>query len=488
MSTLEQPTSYERPVHAVLWNIIGRLVRQILQFVVSIALIRLLKPEDFGLVAMVTVFTGFAQSYVDLGVGAALIQRKDLRSEYLHTGFWINMLAGLAICLLMLALSYPIAALYKEPRLQALIAVSSLQFPLSGLSVVHVALLSRAIRFRELNIVEVVSALFSGVASIVLALLGFGVWSLIVGTLSYSFCRVLTSYLFTRWKPRLVFHLQAVREIFRYSAPLVGSDTLNYWVRNADNFLLGRFWGAVELGFYSRAYALMMLPIGQITYSIGAVMFPFLSREQHNPQRLKHILLKSHRLMLLVAFPLMVGLFVLAETFVRAVFGEKWLPIVAMVRVLSIVGAFQVVGSSVGWVSNSTGRTDISLRMSIMSAIVSLACFAIGLPFGGLGVATAYAVGYILVVFPLGWVMAGRLINMSLAEIVHNLAKLLLPAAIMALAVWSVNHIILGHTVPLTRVVWSTLVGAVVYPICVRLLLPQLYAEAYAIIREIGKR
>jgi PST family polysaccharide transporter len=178
----------------------------------------------------------------------------------------------------MISLSYPIAVLYNEPRLQALIAVSSLQFPISGLSVVHTALLSRSIRFRDLNTVEVVSTLLSGLIAIVCALSGLGVWSLLTGALSYPLFRAFTSYLFTRWKPIFTFDKQAMKDLFRYSVPLIGSDTLNYWVRNADNFLLGKYWGAQELGFYSRAYALMTLPIGQITYSIGAVMFPFLSR------------------------------------------------------------------------------------------------------------------------------------------------------------------------------------------------------------------
>ena len=484
MKTTVTETIEVHPTSAVMWNMVGRLVRQVVQFIVSVALARILAPKDFGLLAMAGVFTGFAQNYVDLGVGAALVQRSNLTRKHISTGFWLNVMASVVLFLLLATLAVPISLIYEEPRLRPLLLVLSLQFPLSALSVVQVALLTRAMRFREINIVDVLSTTASGILSVWCALVGFGVWSLVVGTLVYPFSRSLIAYLYTKWIPVLRFDRQAFEEIARFSAPLVGSDTLNYWVRNADNFLIGKYCGSTELGFYSRAYAVMMFPISQLTYSVGAVMFPFLSRLQADAASIKRVLLKTHRIIALLAVPVTLGVCVMAEVFVEALLGRKWLPIVPTLRVLTLIGMAQSIGSSVGWVTNSIGRTDVSLRMSIMSAAVSLTAFVVGLPYGGFGVATAYALGYYLIIFPVGWIMAGKIIGLSFAELCRNIVPLLGAGAMMAVSIYAVDQFLAGKVAVVLRLILGGMSGTLVYFVLIWLFSKPIVLEAIDILKQ----
>ena len=472
------------PTSCVIWNIAGRFVRHVIQFIVSVVLARILAPSDFGLLAMATVFTGFAHTYVDLGVGAALVQRKELTTKHVNTGFWLNAAVSILLYLVLALLAVPISLIYGESQLRLVLMILALQFPLSALSVVPVALLSRAMRFREMNLIEIVSTTVSGFVSVSFALAGLGVWSLVAGTLVYPLSRFVTAFSYTRWVPVARFDTQVFSEIARFSAPLVGSDTLNYWVRNADNFLIGKYCGTTELGYYSRAYAVMMFPISQLTYSVGAVMFPFLSRLQSDTAFIKRVLLKAHRMIALLTVPLTLGIFVTAEVFVEALLGRKWLPIVPVLQVLSLVGMAQSIGSSVGAVTNSIGRTDVSFRMSIMSAAVSLTAFVLGLPYGAFGVAVAYAAGYYLIVFPMGWVMAGKLISLSLRELYSNVTPMVVAGVLMAFSIYLADRFLVDRAGAVVRLVLTGALGTCVYFGLVWLFSKSTVLEAIDIFRQ----
>ena len=203
--------------------------------VLMVILARLLMPEDFGLVGMIVVFTGFAGIFSDAGFGAALIQKKAVEERHLSSVFWLGMIVGALLSVITICGAPSIAVFYDEPLLKPLASLIALNFVLVSLTIVPSALLRRSMSFKRLTFVNIIAMVVSGGAAIVLALSGLGVWTLIWRALLSSAVTVLCLWILTEWRPRFTFQGKALRELLNFSGNLVGSSTFNYWVRNADN-------------------------------------------------------------------------------------------------------------------------------------------------------------------------------------------------------------------------------------------------------------
>jgi O-antigen/teichoic acid export membrane protein len=413
------------------WASGGRVLQQLLRVLALTALARMLIPADFGLVAMVAVFTGFAAVLVDLGFTAALVARREVTEQHLASAFWLNAAMGVLLALAMSALAPVVAAIYDQPRLVAIMPLLSLAFPLSALSAVQVALAQRTMDFRRLALVEGGATLISLAAAVTAAAGGLGVWSLVVQALTEAGCGTLGLWLTSAWRPTRRFDRAAVRELMSFGGNLVGFNVMNYWIRNADNFLVGRFAGAGALGFYSRAYALMLLPLSQVTWVTGRVMFPALARMAHETERVKRVYLDATSLIAFVTFPLMAILVVAAEPFILTVLGPKWDEAIPLFRLLGLAGLLQSVSATAGWLYQSQGRTDLMFRWGLVNGAVTVGAFAVGIHWGAIGVATAYLLRTILFV-PLSFVIPGRLIGMRLREVLHVLWATTLVCALVA--------------------------------------------------------
>ena len=283
-------------VTGVLWAGGARVGQQMLQFGVTIVLARLLGPSDFGLFAMIAVFAGFASLLVDFGLSAALVQRKAVEERHLSTAFWMNLAAGAALTALMAAAAPAIAAFYGEPRLLTLTLVLSCNFLLASPVIVQAAILYRSMNFRRLAAIETFAAVVAGGLAIAAAVYGLGVWSLAVQVLGREpTVRLVALWLVTSWRPSFRVDRQAARELWGYSSHLAGFSTLNYWTRNLDNLLVGRFVGPYGLGIYSRAYSTMMLPLTPGLAVVSRVMFPALARIQDDHGRVKRAYLRVGR-------------------------------------------------------------------------------------------------------------------------------------------------------------------------------------------------
>ena len=236
------------------------------------------------------------------------------------------------------------------------------------------------------------ATVISGVVAITAALMGLGVWSLVVQALTLSSTRAVLLWIASDWRPRWILDRRAIRDLWGFSSNLAGFNALNYWVRNADNFLVGKFVGPAGLGIYGRAYNLMLMPLAQISWVLSRVMFPVLSRMQSDTARVKQGYLRAIGVIGLVTFPIVTGLFAVAEPFVLTVFGPRWESMVPIVQILCLAGLSQSVGTTTGWIYQSQGRTDWMFRWGLASSAVTLVAFGIGILWGVTGVATAYAV------------------------------------------------------------------------------------------------
>jgi O-antigen/teichoic acid export membrane protein len=434
-----------RTVTGVSWSAVSQLITQCFSWVISIILARILGPKAYGLIGMTAVFSGFAMLFSDLGLGAAVVQRKKLEQRHLDTAFWINVLAGFVMTGLMAACAPLIASFFNEPRLKWLSIIIALQFFLSGLSVVQQALIRREMRFRALAGVQIASTVAAGVTGLIMAFSGMGVWSLVAQMLCGSLIRVLLFWQVAHWHPSWSFEMKAGKELFGFSAYVLGFNIVNYWGRNADNLLVGRFVGAQALGIYSRAYTLMLLPLTQITYIVAGVMIPALSSIQEDTTRVKRSYLKAISIVGLVTFPLMIGFFVTADHVVLALLGKKWAEVIPIFKILCGVGLLQSITATMGWIYQSQGRTALQFRMGLVMSSGCVVAFIIGIHWGVLGVAWAYCLFSLIAWYPI-WTTCGNIIGLSFGEMVKTLLPSFACAAGMGCLVWGIGHLLPSST------------------------------------------
>jgi O-antigen/teichoic acid export membrane protein len=466
----------QRTVTGVLWSAGASVTQQILNFGVTVVLARLLLPADFGLVATIAIFTGFVSLFVDFGLSAALIQRPSLTERHRSSAFWMNLAIGAALGALVASLAPGLARFFDEPRLVDLTLVLSLNFVIGSLGIVQSALLQRSMEFRRLGAINTGSAAVGGAAAIAMAVTGLGVWSLIGQLIASAGSRTMLLWLTSDWRPRWLLDRKAMNELWRYSSGVAGFNAVNYWARNADNFLIGKFVGPAALGIYSRSYNLMLLPIQQISAVTSRVMFPALARIQSDPQRVKRAYLRAVGIIGLLSFPVLAGLFVVAKPFVLTLYGPRWADVVPVLQILCVAGLMQPVASTVGWLYQSQGRTDLLFRWGFIASCVLVCGFVIGIHWGVKGVATGYAIATYGVLY-FTFAIPGRLIGMKVSEVFGTLSGALLSALGMAGVVWGV-----GTLLPADWPSWAALitlfaVGVVAYAILIRIFVIEPYRE-----------
>ncbi|WP_369068614.1 MOP flippase family protein [Kineococcus terrestris] len=443
------------------WASASKLGTQGLQFLAGLVLARLLAPEDFGLLASIYVVTGFATLFFEMGLGAALVHKRDPSERDLATVFWINAIAGVVYAGLMWAIAPLVAEFFDAPRLTTLMPFVALTFTLA-LGVVHSAILQRALRFKVLAVVDVSAGLAGHVATVTAALLGAGAFALVVGPLLTTALSSVLLFAVVRWRPRHFVDRRSVRELWRFSGGMLGFNAVNYWGRNADNLLIGRFLGAGPLGLYGRAYNLMLLPVTQITGTLGRVMFPALAAVQDDHPRVRSIYLRSLGLINFVTIPVLVGIAATADGLVPLLWGDQWVELVPVLQVLCIAGVPQCIATSVGWLYQSQGRTTLMFVMGVVSSVMGVAAMVAGLPWGILGVAWA-VLAKSWVMTPVALHVSGRLVGLRVTTTLRNALPTLAVSALMGAAAWSVGLVPgLERTAPLT-VGLQVLAGVAVY-------------------------
>lgn len=472
-------TDFRRKTLAALkWTGLTELATQSFQFGVQMVLARLLSPHDYGLLGMILVFNGLASLFSTMGLGPAIIHRQELDDRHLSSVFWLNVACGVGLSALMALAAAPIARFYREPALTGLAVAVGANFMLGSLAIVQRNLLEKRMEFRKLFVVETAAIVASGAVAIRLAFAGWGAWSLVAQTLTLTGVNAALLWLVSSWRPAWRVDLSALRDVFHFSVHFTGSNILIYSNRNLDNLLIGRFVGSDALGLYTRAYTLMLLPLTEISNVVSRVMFPALSAIQHDIVQVKAVYLRATRMIALATFPLTLGLFATAPGFVRVVLGGRWLGVVPIIRVLCFAGLEQSVSTTVSWIYNSQGRTDLRLRWEAFSFFATSVAFVVGLRWGVLGVAAAYVLNHYLVLLVPLWTRAGRLIGLTFVEMAANVGKTLACAAAMSAAVWGLGHAIPPSWPAAAALACEVLAGIAVYVALLHLTGVEAYREA----------
>jgi polysaccharide transporter, PST family len=390
----------KRSVRGTGVSFLAQAARFALQAASMVVLARLLTPDDYGIVAMALVVIGLAQVFRDAGLSTATVQRDQLTRAQVDSLFWINLAVSAAITAAVLVSAPLVAAFYRTPELTAVTAWLSATFLISGVSIQQDALLRRYMQFGSLAAVQIASQSVTFAVAVMLALLGYGYWSLVAGSLCGALAStVLTVYL-CPLLPRRPHRGAGVRDMLVFGGRVTAFDFVNYFARTSDNIVVGRFIGADALGLYSRAYNLFMLPITQIRAPLSQVALPAMSALHTEPAQYRQFYTRMLEAMAVLTVPLGVYCLFQGAFVVRVLLGPQWIQMTATFRILAIAGILQACVSTVGLVLVSLGRPDRQLRLGIANTLVVLAGILLGVPYGIEGVATGYVIANYLIFLP----------------------------------------------------------------------------------------
>jgi PST family polysaccharide transporter len=386
----------ERSVRGGTVMLAAQVVKFVIQLVSTAILARLLMPADFGIVAMVTAFTGLLWLLGDMGLAGATIQRAEITHKQVSTLFWINIGFSLLISVLVASLAPLLAWFYDEPRLTMITLVLAAPFVFSGLTSQHYALLTRQMRFRAMALVQTLPQLVSAAVAIGLAMAGWHYWALVFNGIAGGGVMVLVAWIASGWRPGWPSRNAGVGSMLGFGGHLTGYNLLNYFTRTADNVLIGRFLGAGPLGIYSKAYALLIFPVQQINAPINGVVLPALSRLQSQPDKYRRYFLRAIEGVAFIGMPIIVFAFVDARFLVLTLLGPKWVAAVSIFRLLAPAALVGTISGAPEWIFTSLGKAHRMFLWAVISSPIILAGFVVGLRWGAAGVAASFSMTFSL--------------------------------------------------------------------------------------------
>ena len=394
-------------------------------------LARLLDPKDFGLVAMVTAITGVFALFKDAGLSMATVQRASITDEQASTLFWINMLLGAILAVLIIAIAPVLVAFYHEPRLFWVTVAFAASFLLTGATAQHSALLQRQMRFTTLAIIDTLSWLLSIATGVGMAFGGCGYWALVGMAVIYPAASTVCMWLATAWVPGRPHRKVGIRSMIRFGGTITLNGLVVYIAYNLEKVLIGRYWGAEALGTYGRAYQLINIPTSNLDSAIGGVAFSALSRLQDDPTRQKSYFLKGYSLLLTLTLPITFACTVFANDVILVFLGPKWKDAVLIFRLLAPTIAIFALINPFAWLLYSMGLVGRSLKIAFVIAPLVIAAYLVGLPYGPSGVALAYSAAMTLWVIPhIAWCVHGTTI--SLRDILRIVSRPFLSSIVAA--------------------------------------------------------
>lgn len=436
---------FQKTARGIFWNFIAYALSKGVVLVTTSILARLLSKDDFGVVALAVIAINYLSVVKDLGLGTALIQRRENVKEAANTVFTLNLIFGLLLSAILIPLAPWIAAYFQTPVVTPVLRWLGLTFFISAFGSVHVVWLMRELDYRRKLIPDMGSTLIKGIVSIGLALGGYGVWALVIGQLSGVLSSVILFWVIVPWRPRLTLDSKVTKALLTFGSSIIISDILSVSIDNLSYIIIGRLYGAVQLGIYTLAYRLPeMLLIGNL-WIMASVTFPAFANIQNDSANLRRGFLGAIRLVGLIATPICLGLMVAAEPIILVVFGDQWVDAIPILRVLALYALVASVGYHVGDVYKAIGRPNILLYMTIFTLVLLGLALWIGSPFGLIGIAW----GYVIAVFierVISIIISTRFIDVTLKEILLELIPSVKGGFVMGAVTLSVLYLTTGLT------------------------------------------
>jgi len=407
-------------VKGIFWTGLQTAVNQGFAFLVRLVLASILFPEEFGLVGMATVFTGFVQVLNDLGIGAALVQRKEdqLTPAHYHTAFWTGIGWSAGLYLIISFGVAPLAAIfYDEPILRLLVPVLSLGILSSPVNLVNKAQLIKRMDFRKIAFIDNTANVIAGLVALGLAFWGAGVWSLAFNSVASIVVAIPLYFRSTGWTPKLIWDRKAFQDIFGFGVYTTGTNVANYLINNIDYLLIGKLLNAASLGIYTLAFTLTDTFRSRLMAVINNVMYPMYGKKQDDPSALKRYYLKVVHYNSIVIYPIMVALITFSEPVISLCFGEKWDTAVVPLKIMALAVMFHMLVNSNTALIRGMGRPDLEMKLQLIKSLIFVPTLAVGIHYYGIeGAATAVLINKILAVL-IAQFTFNRLLHMRITTI-----------------------------------------------------------------------
>ena len=395
----------ELAIRSIVWTGSGNVVSTLLQFVFTAILANLLGPADFGAMSVILIVSGLVGLISDLGLSTAVIQDQQITAEEMSSFFYLNIFFGVVLSSTVYLCSGFLSVFFHDTSLEPILKLSSVLYILTGLSSTFRPLLQKSLRFSDMAVTDVAGVIAYGVCAIGFASQGFGAQSLVFGLLCRHGTEVLLLWRQTKFKPLPTIRFNPRKSLIRFSAFVLGERFLNYFNRNLDNILIGRFLGVEALGYYSLAYQIVMIPVSRISQIVGRIAFPIFSQVQHENDKIRSGYVHMLEYVSIVSIPLLGISVLVAPEFVRLVYGARWEPVILLIQIFSVLGMVESIGTTVGSVLYAKNRPDIAFGYNIVNLVFTAIAIIAGMQVGGtLGIASFVTI----LAFPLAWMWHSR--------------------------------------------------------------------------------
>jgi len=445
----------------IVWNFLTYGLGKGGTLVTTAILARLLTKDDFGLVSVAVIAINYLSVFKDLGLGVALIQRRNDVDRAANTVFTINIILGFLLSIITYLCSPWVAQYFNDPLVTPVLRWLGLSFAINAFGSVHVIWLMRELDYRRKFIPDMGNTLVKSIASIGFAVAGFGVWALVFGQLLGTFVSVLLAWVVVSWRPKLMIDKEVAGSLMKFGSSVVAGDILSVFSDNIDYTIAGKLFGLAQLSIYTLAFRLPeMLLVGNL-WVMGGVIFPAFSSIQDKPDEMRRGFLTSVRIIQIIAVPISLGLFVAADPIVKVVFGEQWLDVIPLLRVLAIYSWVYSIGYHIGDIYKAVGRPDILFKLTILNLMVVVPTLLIGSRFGLIGIAWGQLIA-VLIRRTISLTVATRFINISIFTILNELKSSVVGGLVLVISAFFAL-LLTVNIAPFAQLVVVVLAGAIGY-------------------------
>lgn len=357
----------------LIWRFLERSGAQLVALIVSVVLARILSPEDYGTIALITVFINILNVFVDSGLGSALIQKKDADNTDFSTVFYTNVIFCIALYILMFVISPFLAEFYSRPELVPIIRVLSITILVSGVKNIQQAYVSRTLQFRKFFFSTLAGTIIAAVTGIWMAYHGFGVWALVAQQVTNLFIDTIILWITVKWRPEFVFSFKRLKSLFSYGWKLLVSALLDTFYTNLYNLVIGKKYSANDLAFYTKGELFPKAVVGNINNAIDSVLLPTMSSEQDDKERVKQMTRRAIKTSTFCIAPLMMGLAGCSQSVISILLTDKWLPAAPYLVIFCITYMFYPIHTANLNAIKAMGRSDLFLKLEVAKKIVGLA-------------------------------------------------------------------------------------------------------------------
>lgn len=411
----------KKTISGLLWTFSQQFSVQLINFVISIILARILTPAEFGLIAMLSIFMALGNSLMDSGLTSSLIRTPNADQKDYSTVFFFNLIGSILFYIILFFLAPGISRFYNQEVLTNIIRVYSLSFILSAFVGVQSARLTKKMDFKTQMTIQIPSVVAGGILGVVMANLGYGVWSLVWMNLFQSFLFSVQHWIYSGWRPDFIFDKERFKQHFNFGYKMTLSGLLNTIYQNLYSLVIGKFYSATQLGYYSRALSVRQLPVGNISTALNKVTYPMFSSISHDNEKLKIAYKKLMQQIIFWISPTLVFLAVIAEPLFRFLLTEKWLAAVPYFQILCMAGILYPLQSYNLNILKVKGRSDLHFKLEVIKKIIGVIGILCALPFGIYGLlyleVIASFIGYYINSF-----YSGRLINYPIKEQIADIS------------------------------------------------------------------